>query len=141
MERYLALDVGEKYIGVAVSDVLGVIAQGVCTIVRDDHMTEYNKLSELIKKYDINTIVVGMPNHLDGNYTKSSKLVEDFSQDLIDRFGVKIHYQDERLTSIAAESILIEGKIRRENRKDYIDKIAATLILQTFLDSKTYLKK
>lgn len=136
MNRILALDIGHKYIGVAVSDPFGWTAQGLTTITRDKKSTEMDEIKSYVDRYKAQTIVVGMPINMNGTYGPSSAMVKEFSDILKEKLGVEIVYQDERLSSVSAENVLIEGSIRRENRKYYIDKVAATLILQTYLDQQ-----
>lgn len=136
MNRILALDIGHKYIGVAVSDPFGWTAQGLTTITRDKKSTEMDEIKSYVDRYKVQTIVVGMPINMNGTYGPSSAMVKEFSDSLKEKLGVEIVYQDERLSSVSAENVLIEGSIRRENRKYYIDKVAATLILQTYLDQQ-----
>lgn len=136
MNRILALDIGHKYIGVAVSDPFGWTAQGLTTITRDKKSTEMDEIKSYVDRYKVQTIVVGMPINMNGTYGPSSAMVKEFSDILKEKLGVEIVYQDERLSSVSAENVLIEGSIRRENRKYYIDKVAATLILQTYLDQQ-----
>lgn len=136
MERYLGLDVGEKTIGVAVSDPLGLTAQGLTTIRRFSNKEDFAKVKEFIDEYGIKTVVVGMPYNMNGTIGPSGELAQKFANKLKNKYGVNIVMQDERMTSLSADRVLIEGGVRRENRKKYIDKIAAVFILQSFLNSK-----
>lgn len=135
MERILALDIGDKTIGVAISDPLGITAQGLGTILRHGNNKEDVDRLRLIKeKYDVKKIVVGLPINMNNTIGPQAEKTIHFAK-LIEKFlGVEIIYQDERLSSISAEKVLIEGNVRREHRKEYIDKIAASVILQTYLD-------
>lgn len=135
MERYLGLDVGEKTIGVSVSDPLGFTAQGVTTILRKSKKEDYEALKKIIDEYDIKNVVVGMPVNMNGTIGPSGERAKKFAEKLKNKYDVKIIYQDERMTTMSAEKVLIEGNVRREDRKAYIDKIAAVFILQSFLDS------
>jgi len=135
MERILGLDVGDKTIGVAVSDLLQFTAQGVKTIRRESNKQSYEDLKEIIDEYDIKKVVVGLPKNMDGTIGPQSEKVMKFSEKLHNKYDVEIIYIDERLTTVSAERILIEGDVRRENRKKYIDMVAATYILQFYLDS------
>lgn len=136
MERILGLDIGDKTIGVAVSDSLGFTAQGVTTIKRFSNKEDYAKLKEFIDEYDIKKVVVGLPINMNGTLGPQSEKTVKFATKLKNKYKVDIIYQDERMTTVSAERILIEGNVRRENRKKYIDKIAAVFILQNYLDSK-----
>ncbi len=136
MERYLGLDVGEKTIGVAVSDPLGFTAQGLTTIKRISNKEDFEKVKEFIDEYNIQTVVVGLPYNMNGTIGPSGEMAKKFGTKLQNKFGVKIIFHDERMTSLSAERVLIEGGVRRENRKKYIDKIAAVFILQAFLNTE-----
>lgn len=135
MERYLGLDVGDRTVGVAVSDMLGITAQGLSTIIRKTNKETFEIIKGYIDEYDVSKIVVGLPINMNGTIGPQGEKVQKFSEKLKDALEVEIIFQDERMTSISAERVLIEGGVRRENRKDYIDKIAAVFILQAFLDS------
>ena len=134
MKRFLALDIGHKYIGIAVSDPMGWTAQGLTTITRDENKTELEIIGDYLEEYDVEAVVIGMPINMNGTYGPMAQMVEEFGTELSDKYSIEVIYQDERLSSVAAEQVLIQGSIRRENRKNYIDKVAATLILQTYLD-------
>lgn len=136
MERVLGLDVGDKTIGVAVSDPLGITAQGLTTIQRVSNKKDYLAIEELINEFKTKTIVVGLPKNMNNTIGHQSEKVIKFAEKIKNKFTVEIIYIDERMTTISAERILIEGNVRRENRKKYIDKVAATYILQTYLDSR-----
>ena len=135
--RILGLDFGSRTVGVAVSDGLLMTAQGVETIERK----EENKLrktcariEELIEQYDIGTIVLGLPKNMNNTEGERVEKTKDFGEMLERRTGLPVIYWDERLTTVAAEQILMESGVRRENRKAVIDKVAACLILQGYLD-------
>ena len=136
--RIMGLDYGSKTVGVAVSDLLGITAQGVETITRE----EENKLrrtcariEELIQDYEIETIVLGYPKNMNNTAGDRAKKTEEFKDMLERRTGLPVVLWDERLTTAASERILMESGVRRENRKAVIDKVAAGLILQGYLDS------
>lgn len=135
MERILGLDVGDKTIGVAVSDLLQITAQGVTTIRREGKKKDFLELKELIDEYNIKRIVVGLPKNMDGTIGPQGEKVIDFAKKVENKFKIEIIYIDERLTTVSAERILIEGDVSREKRKKVIDKVAATYILQFYLDS------
>ena len=136
MERVLGLDVGDKTIGVAVSDPLGFTAQGLTTLIRESNKKDYQAIKELIDEYDVQTLVVGLPKNMNNTIGPQSEKVIKFAEKIKNKFNVEIIYIDERLTTMSAERLLIEGNVRRENRKKYIDKLAASYILQTYLDSQ-----
>ena len=136
--RIMGLDYGTKTVGVAISDALKITAQGIETIERK----EENKLrrtcariEELIKEYDVEKIVLGFPKHMNNDIGERAEKALEFGEMLKRRTGLEVVMWDERLTTVAAERTLIESKVRRENRKQDIDKIAAVFILQGYLDS------
>ncbi|MFR1727529.1 Holliday junction resolvase RuvX [[Clostridium] hylemonae] len=136
--RIMGLDYGEKTVGVAVSDPLGLTAQGIETIFRK----EENKLrktcariEELIREYEVERIVLGLPKHMNNDIGNRAEQSLEFGEMLKRRTGLEVVMWDERLTTVEAERTLIENKVRREDRKKYIDKIAAVFILQGYLDS------
>lgn len=136
--RIVGLDYGTKTVGVAISDALGLTAQGIETIERK----EENKLrrtcariEELIREYEVEKIVLGFPKHMNNDVGERAEKSLEFKAMLERRTGLEVVMWDERLTTVAAERTLIESKVRREDRKKYIDKIAAVFILQGYLDS------
>src|SRR5699024_2826171 len=134
MERILGLDLGDKTIGVAVSDLLQLTAQGITTIRRESKKKDFQTLGDIINDYTIKKIVIGLPKNMNNTKGPQGENTIDFGEKLKKRFNLEIIYMDERLTTVAAERILIEGDIRREKRKKLIDKVAATYILQSYLD-------
>lgn len=136
--RSLGLDVGSKTIGVAVSDALKMTAQGVTTIKwhEGDMSSADDSLKKIINEYEVSEIVLGLPRNMDGTDNDRVKLTKIYAKRLERVFQLPVYFIDERLTTIAAERILIEGNMRRENRKEVIDKTAAILILQTHLDKQ-----
>lgn len=136
MERILGFDVGDKTIGVAVSDLLQFTAQGLTTIKRTSNKEDYNAIEALINEYDAKKIVVGLPKNMNNTIGPQGEKTIKFAEKIKNKFKVEIIYIDERLTTMSAERVLIEGDVRRENRKKFIDKVAATYILQQYLDSK-----
>jgi len=139
--KKLALDVGDKTIGVAVSDALGITAQGVTTIERVGIRKDSGKVMDYIKEFDCDTVVIGLPKKLDGTDSPQTEKVYEFKTMLENKMrstgmgNVKIEFYDERLTTVMAEKVLIEADVRRSKRKEVIDKQAAVLILQGYLDS------
>ena len=136
--RIMGLDYGTKTVGVAISDALKITAQGIETIERK----EENKLrrtcariEELIKEYDVEKIVLGFPKHMNNDLGERAQKALAFGEMVKRRTGLEVVMWDERLTTVEAERTLIENNVRRENRKQYIDKIAAVFILQGYLDS------
>lgn len=135
--RILGLDFGSKTVGVAVSDGLLLTAQGVETIERKDEnklRKTCARIEELIAEYEITEIVLGLPKNMDNTEGERVEKTKAFGEMLERRTGLPVHYWDERLTTVAAEQILMESGVRRENRKAVIDKVAAGLILQGYLD-------
>ena len=136
--RIMGLDYGSKTVGVAMSDPLGITAQAVETIWRKDE----NKLRKtcarieaLISEYEVERIVLGLPKHMNNDLGERAEKALAFGEMIKRRTGLEVAMWDERLTTVEAERTLIENNVRRENRKQYIDKIAAVFILQGYLDS------
>lgn len=136
--RIMGLDYGTKTVGVAISDALCLTAQGIETITRK----EENKLrrtcariEELIREYEVEQIVLGFPKHMNNDIGERAEKSLEFKEMLERRTGLEVVMWDERLTTVSAERTLMESGIRREDRKKYIDKIAAVFILQGYLDS------
>ena len=134
MNRIMGLDVGDKTIGVAISDPLLLTAQGLKTIKRESNKKDMKQIEDIIKEYDVNKIVVGFPKNMNNTIGPQGEKVLNFVEKLKNRFNIEIVLEDERLTTMAAERTLIEGDVSRKNRKKVIDKVAATYILQTYLD-------
>ena len=135
--RVLGLDFGSKTCGVAISDPLGWTAQGLETIVRKEEnklRRTLARIDELVKEYGVETIVLGLPLNMDDTIGPRAEATLLFQEQVERRTGVPVVLWDERLTTVAAEDVLIEAGVRREDRKKYVDKIAATLILQGYLD-------
>ncbi len=142
--RIMGLDYGSKTVGVAISDSLLLTAQGIETIERK----EENKLRKtlarieaLVKEYEVEKIVLGLPLNMNDTIGERAEKTLEFKAMLERRTGLEVILWDERLTTIEAEQILIESNVRREDRKKYIDKIAAGFILQGYLDSLYLMKK
>ena len=131
--RILGLDFGSKTVGVAVSDGLLLTAQGVETIERKDE-NKLRKTCARIEEHEITEIVLGLPKNMNNTEGERVEKTKAFGEMLERRTGLPVHYWDERLTTVAAEQILMESGVRRENRKAVIDKVAAGLILQGYLD-------
>jgi len=130
--KYLGIDYGDKRVGLAISDPLGLIANAYKTLTNDEHLL--NNLTEVIKAENIKALVVGLPKHMNNDEGERVAAVKAFVAKLPSDLAV--HYQDERLTTKMATSVLLEADVSRRNRKGIVDKVAATIILQTFLDSK-----
>lgn len=134
--RILGLDVGSKTIGVAVSDALKLTAQGITTIIWDEHdMSSADKqLRDIIKNYEITQIIVGLPKNMDGSIGERGEISQIYARRLGRVFDLPVHLVDERLSTVAAERTLIEADVSRKKRKQVIDKMAAVVILQMYLD-------
>jgi len=131
----MGLDVGEKTIGVAVSDPLGWTAQGVTTIRRRGSLEEDLKaILRLVQEYRVERVVVGLPRNMNGSLGPQAKKVLDFMQALEERLKLPVVPWDERLTTSAAERVLIAADLSRRRRKGVVDRLAAVLILQSYLD-------
>ena len=145
MKRKLALDVGDKTIGVAVSDALGITAQGITTVERVGIKKDTGKILELLKEYDCDTVILGLPLKLDGTDSPQTEKVYEFREKLENKLrssgmgNILVDYYDERLTTVMAEKVLIDADLSRSRRKKVIDKQAAVLILQSYLDSNRIL--
>ena len=137
--RIMGLDYGSKTIGVAISDPLGWTAQGIETISRQDPgnlIDSIKRLSVLVNEYEVEHIVVGLPKHMNNDLGERVDRTLYFVKRIERELGISVETFDERLSTVAAERVLTEGNVRKENQKKYIDKVAASLILQTYLDLK-----
>lgn len=137
--RIMGLDFGSKTVGVAVSDPLLITAQGLEIIRRKDEnklRQTLARIEELIVEYEVEEIVLGLPKNMNDTLGVRAELSLEFKDKLERRTGVPVTMWDERLTTVAADKTMMEAGIRRENRKEYVDMIAATLILQGYLDFK-----
>ena len=134
--RIMGLDLGDKTIGVSVSDETKIIAQGLCTIKRKSLNDDLNALDRIIKEQNINKIVIGLPKNMNNTIGDRGNKSIKFSELLKKKFNdLEIELWDERLTTVSAEKVLLEADVRRKKRKEHIDKLAAVFILQNYLDS------
>jgi len=136
--RIMGLDYGSVTVGVAVCDPLGLTAQGIETITRKEEnklRQTCSRIEALIKEYEIETIVLGYPKNMNNTVGERAEKTEEFKAMLERRTGLPVILWDERLTTVAANRMLMESGVRREHRKEVIDKVAAALILQGYLDS------
>lgn len=136
--RTLALDVGTKTIGIAVSDELGITANGITTIQRKSLKDDLGELAVLVSEYNPGEIVVGVPYQMDGSVSERGQQILNFSEKIKEAFSLPIVLWDESFSTVNAEKKLIEGNMSRKKRKKVIDKIAAVFILQEYLESKRY---
>lgn len=135
--RILGLDYGQNYVGVAISDPTNLISSPLETIKRKEEnklRQTYARIEEIVKEYEVDRIVVGLPKHMNNEDSISSANSKVFAQNVERRTNVEVILWDERLSTISAKKILMEIGIRRENRKDFVDKVAANIILQNYLD-------
>ena len=141
MKRYMSLDIGDATIGVAVSDLLGLTAQGIETIRRTELSADLDRLAALVREYEVAALVAGLPKHMNGDEGERCQIVRTFMAEVAERLPeMEIHYWDERLSTVAASRVLIEGDVSRKKRRKVIDKLAAVYILQGFLDRQQHLK-
>lgn len=139
--RKIALDVGDRTIGVALSDPLGITAQGLTTIERIGIKKDCDKVMDIIREYECDTVVIGLNKRLDGSDTPQTEKVYEFRKRLENKMrstgmgNIPIVYQDERLSTVEAEKILIEADVSRSRRKEVIDKQAAVIIMQRYLST------
>lgn len=131
--RILSLDVGEKNIGVAVSDELGITAQGLGVIKRQNQKKDFSEIRRLIEEYDVKEVVLGFPRNMDGSIGSKAQEILHFQELLSKSVGVPVSTWDERLTTVAANKTLLQADLSRKKRKKVIDKLAAVLILESFL--------
>lgn len=136
--RILGLDVGTKTVGVAISDEMGWTAQGLETIKINEERGQFgfDRISELVKQYDVDKIVVGLPKNMNGTIGPRGEACQQFAESLRELLQLDVVMWDERLSTMAAERLLISADVSRKKRKQVIDKMAAVVILQGFLDSK-----
>lgn len=132
--RKMALDYGEVRIGVAFSDIMGIIANGYETYVRRSLEQDLEHLTKIAHDMEVDEIILGLPINMDGSEGERALATRDFGDKLKEFSHLPIKYLDERLTSVSAERLLIEADMSREKRKQVIDKVSATIILQNYLD-------
>ena len=135
--KILALDIGTVRIGIAASDIMEIIASAYEVYRRKNLKLDTEYIAKLSKDLSVGEIVIGLPLKMDGSEGQSVEMAREFGEELAKLIDIPTHYQDERLSTVSAEKILIESGMRREKRKDKIDSIAATIILQTYLDKKS----
>ena len=132
--RIMSLDVGSRTIGIACSDALLMTAQGIETIRRTSLEKDFNRLQELIVEYEVHELVVGMPKNMNGTKGERAEKTEEFVEKMKEVIDLPISYWDERLSTVMAERQLIAADVSRKKRKSVIDKMAAVVILQGYLD-------
>jgi putative Holliday junction resolvase len=134
--RLLGLDFGTKRIGVALSDEMGWTAQGLTTIQRQGNRKDIEKIGRLVEEHGVEGIVLGLPYNMDGSEGKAAEAVRKFAALLEERLKITVHLWDERLSSWEAEGILKEAEVKPRKRKQVVDKLAATLILKSYLEAQ-----
>lgn len=137
MERLIGLDLGSVTCGIAISDPLGMIARALTTVrfSPDDYQQALQEVLQICKENKVKSVVLGLPKHMNGDIGERGKISQDFAK-MLEEHGIKVDLWDERLTTVAAEKILISADLSRKKRKKVIDKMAAVQILQSFLDRK-----
>ena len=133
-ERIVALDVGDRRIGVAVSDPLGITAQPIETYTRVGYGPDSRHMAEIARRYETNRILCGLPRNMDGTQGFQVEKVREFAAQL-EALGLAVEYYDERMTTMLAEGALLEANMRREDRRKKVDMVAAVMILQSYLDA------
>lgn len=138
--RVMSLDVGTKTIGIAVSDLMGIIANGVETIHRTSKERDYKRLAELIKEHEVDTLVLGYPKNMNGSVGERAQVCEAMAAELKELFPdlKDVVLWDERLSTVAATRVMVDADISRKKRKKVVDMMAAVVILQNYLDSKQF---
>ena len=134
-ERIVALDVGDRRIGIAVSDPLGVTAQPIETYTRIGYGPDSRHIADIARRYETDRILCGLPRNMDGTQGFQVEKVKEFAAKL-EELGLVVEYYDERMTTMLAESALLEANMRREDRKKKVDMVAAVVILQSYLDAR-----
>lgn len=134
--RTMGLDYGERRIGVAISDAFGWTAQGSEVIDRKLVKDELGRIAELVKQHEVDNVIVGLPKNMNGTIGPSGENCIAFAERLRQKLGLPVQLWDERLTTVAAERTLLEADVSRNKRKQVIDKMAAAILLQSYLDSK-----
>ena len=136
MSRTLGIDYGEKRIGLAISDPLGIIAQSLPTLIVTKNQDIISEIKKLIKENEISAIVLGLPKNMDGTLGEVGKKVMEFGKELSQKINIQVEFWDERLSSVESLKIIRDEKRKIKHKKDLIDKISASLILQGYLDRK-----
>jgi len=136
MKKIMGLDYGDRRIGVAISDVFGWTAQGVEVIERRRDEGELDRIAALVKDNEVGEIVVGLPKNMNGTIGPRGEICMEFASTLRESLSLPVHLWDERLSTVSAERALLEADVSRKKRKQVVDKMAASLILQNYLDSK-----
>ena len=137
LKRVLALDVGDKRIGIAVSDPMGITANGLETYTRKDPQSDAQYIIDMAKGYAPVELLFGMPRNMNGTYGPQSEKVKDFANLIASQYDGEISFYDERMTTMQAERVLIDADMSRQKRRKVIDKVAAVVILQSYLANQS----
>jgi putative holliday junction resolvase len=132
--RTMGLDIGMRTIGVAISDELGITAQGLKTIRRTSREGDFEEIRKIVNEFQIGKIVVGLPKNMDGTLGKQAGIVLQWVRDLIEEVHLPVETWDERLSTVEASKVLLEADVSRRKRKKTVDKLAAVIILQGYMD-------
>ncbi len=135
--RILGIDYGEKRLGIAISDPLGITAQGLPTVERTNIQEDLQRILHIMREKEVGEIIVGLPKHMNNTLGEKAQAVLSFIELLRKHTGVPINTIDERLSTVRAQKAMLEGNLSRKKRKDRVDMIAAQLILQDYLDKTT----
>lgn len=135
--RILCLDVGRRRVGVALSDPLGLTAQGIAVLTRRNEEEDFKEIASLVSRHDVQEVVVGLPREMKGTLGEEARAMLSWIERLKERLDVPVIPYDERLSTVEAERVLLEADLSRKKRKGVIDKVAAAIILQGYLDKKT----
>lgn len=133
--RIMGLDIGSHTIGVAISDELGITAQGLKTIIRKSKEEDFEEISNIISQFEIGKIVVGLPRNMNGSLGKQAEMVLQWIKNLKEKIHLPMVTWDERLSTVEASRVLLEADVSRKKRKKAIDKLAAVIILQAYMNS------
>ena len=131
----MGIDLGDVRIGIALSDTMQIIASAFETYKRVSDEVDLNHINDIISDKEVDTVVIGYPVNMDGTIGDRAKKAEEFAKKLEDFCKIKVVLQDERLSTVSAQKLLISSDVRREKRKEVVDKIASAIILQTYLDT------
>jgi putative holliday junction resolvase len=132
--RIMGLDVGQKRIGIAISDPMGWTAQGHSVLIRGKPQDDIKHLAELCTEYEVEKIVLGFPRNMNGTVGPKGEEIQEFGRVIQEHLNLPLEYWDERLTTVAAEKVLLEANVSRRKRKEVIDKLAAVHILEGYLN-------
>lgn len=135
--RVMGIDYGDRNIGIAISDAFQWTAQGLEVVEKRRDSREIDRIAHLVREHEVSEAVLGLPKNMNGSIGPRGEISIAFAELLKEKLGIPVHLWDERLTTVAAEKLLVDADVSRKKRKAVIDKMAATIILQNYLDSKT----